>query len=119
MCAVGGEADESADEALLAWSMLSACCPGAASSAAAVGAELIDPDGLDTSGRGRDVARARARDLVLSRQAHYVSVGHHEHAALYESAADDLDAAVDALTVAARERASIASFTRHAARLRR
>lgn len=98
MCAIAGKPDESSAEAVLAWSMLSSCCPSAASSAADVGAELVDPDDFTTSAAQRDAARSRARDLALSLEAHFVSVGQQEHANLYESVADDLDVALEALT---------------------
>jgi hypothetical protein len=97
MCAIAGQSAESSAEAVLAWSMLSWCCPAAAAGAAVVGAELIDPDGVVTSEAQRDGARSRARDLALSLEAHFVSVGQHDHASLYESVADDLDVAVAAL----------------------
>lgn len=98
MCAIAGKANESSAEAVLAWSMLSSCCPAAAAGAAVVAVELIDPDGLNASDEQRRTAHSRARDLALSLEAHFVSVGQHEHASLYESVADDLDAAFAALS---------------------
>lgn len=97
MCAIAGKSAESSAEAVLAWSMLSSCCPAAATGAASAAAELIDPDGFATSEAQRDTARARARDLALSLEAHFVSVGQHDHATLYESVADDLDVAIAGL----------------------
>jgi hypothetical protein len=98
MCATAGKPEESSAEAVLAWSMLSSCCPAAAAGAAVVAVELIDPDGLTISDEQRRSAQSRARDLALSLEAHFVSVGQHEHASLYESVADDLDAAMAALS---------------------
>jgi len=94
MCAIAGKSEESASEAVLAWAMLASCCSGAAAGAAAVGAELIDPERVAASDDQRRRAQSRAHDLALSLEAHYVSVGHHETATLYETVADELDESI-------------------------
>lgn len=97
MCGVAGNNEESASEAVLAWSMLSSCCPGAVEAAAAVGAELIDPDRVAASDDDRRRAQSRAHGLALSLEAHFVSVGLHQHANLYETVADELETSIAAL----------------------
>jgi hypothetical protein len=94
MCAIAGKIEESASEAVLAWAVLSSCCAGAAAGAAAVGAELIDPERVAASDDQRRRAQTRAHDLALSLEAHYVSVGQHDVATLYETVADELDASI-------------------------
>ena len=97
VCGIAGNHDESASEALLAWSMLCAVAPEASDAAAAVAAELIDPEQLSVSDADQARVRARAQDLALSLEAHYVSVGLHEHATLYETIVGHLEPAVSAL----------------------
>ena len=94
MCAIAGRAEESASESVLAWSMLSSCCEGAAAGAAVIGSELIDPEQVAASDDQRRRAQNRAHDLALSLEGHFVSVGMHEHANLYEKVADELEASV-------------------------
>ena len=94
MCAIAGKHEESASESVLAWALLSSCCAGAAAGAAIVGAELIDPDRVAASDDQRRRAQTRAHDLALSLEAHFVSVGQHETATLYETVADELDASI-------------------------
>ena len=67
---------------------------GAAAGAAVVGAELIDPERVAASDDQRRRAQTRAHDLALSLEAHFVSVGQHETATLYETVADELDASI-------------------------
>lgn len=95
--AVAGNVEESAAEAVLAWSMLCSCCPTAMEGASGVAAELIDPERISASDADRRRAHSRAHDLALSLEAHFVSVGQHEAADLYEKVADELDQAIAAL----------------------
>ena len=98
MCAIAGKSEESASEAVLAWAMLSSCCAGAAAGAAVVGSELIDPERVAASDDQRRRAQTRAHDLALSLEAHFVSVGQHATATLYETIADELDKSIAQLT---------------------
>jgi hypothetical protein len=97
MCAIAGNTEESATESVLAWSMLSSCCGGAAAGAADVGFELIDPDRVAATADQSRRAQTRAHDLALSLEAHFVSTGQHEQATLYETVADELEASIAAL----------------------
>lgn len=98
MCAIAGNTEESASEAVLAWAMLSSCCAGAAASAAAVGSELIDPERVSATDDQRRRGQTRAHDLALSLEAHFVSTGQHAHAELYETVADELEESITNLT---------------------
>jgi hypothetical protein len=86
--AVAGQSEESAAEAVLAWTMLSRQWPGAADAASAVGAELVDARVAALSETSRAAALARAHGLALDIEAHYVSVGCVGEAALYAEVAD-------------------------------
>lgn len=89
--AVAGDTAESASEAVLAWTMLATCWEGAAAAATAAAAELVDKDQASISTTHREAARAQAEALALELQAHYVSVGLHAEAALYETVAEHLE----------------------------
>jgi hypothetical protein len=97
VCGLAGESEESASEAVLAWSMLTSLCPGAAAAAAEAGSELIDSEPVTTSQEQRRRAQARARDLALSLEAHFVSVGQRDLVDLYAQIVADLDAALESL----------------------
>ena len=95
--AVAGATEESASEAVLAWTILASCWDGAAPAALATAAELVGQHQAPTSRADRDAARARADALALSLEAHYVSVGLHGDAALYAKVSEDLEATIGTL----------------------
>jgi hypothetical protein len=92
--AVAGESEESAAEAVLAWTMLSQQWPDAATAATRAGAELVDARVASLSDEARGAAIARAHGLALDIEAHYVSVGCTAEATLYAELADAVAAAV-------------------------
>lgn len=100
--AVAGESDESASEAVLAWTMLATCSPVAVSAAAATASELIDQDQVALSEAARSAARDRAHALALALESHFVSCGQSEEAALYASVADELETTVATLAATTR-----------------
>jgi len=95
--AVAGQTEQSASEAVLAWAILMSQWPGAETSAAETGAELIDQRVASLSDRARLTALNRARGLALDIEAHFVMVGRQEEASMYAEVADQLSGAVDAL----------------------
>jgi|GEM_PF-7123241 len=97
--AVAGESEESAAEAVLAWTMLSQQWPDAESEATRAGAELVDARVASLSDEARSAAVVRAHGLALDIEAHYVSVGCDAEAALYAEVADRVAAAVAELVV--------------------
>jgi hypothetical protein len=95
--AVAGQSQESAAEAVLAWTMLMRQWPDVADAATRVGAELIDGRVASLSEESRTAVLARANGLALDIEAHYVSVGCTEEATLYAEVAEAVAAAVDEL----------------------
>ena len=95
--AAAGRNEASASESMIAWSMLLTCWPQAASEASEVASELVDPDMVIVTKQQQERAQMRARDLAMSLQSHFVSVGFHEHASLYESVAARIEPTVDEL----------------------
>ena len=95
--AVAGATEESASEAVLAWTILASCWDGAASAALATATELVGQHQAPRSPADRDAARARADALAHSLEAHYVSVGLHADAALYAQVTEHLDTTVGML----------------------
>jgi hypothetical protein len=86
--AVAGQAEESAAEAVLAWTVLSLQWDDATGAATEVGAELVDARVALSSEESRSAVLARAHGLALDIEAHYVSVGCAGEAALYAEVAD-------------------------------
>lgn len=86
--AVAGESEESAAEAVLAWTMLAQQWPDASDAATRVGAELVDARVASLSDASRTAVVARAHGLALDIEAHYASVGCEGEAALYAQVAD-------------------------------
>ena len=95
--AVAGETDESASEAVLAWTILATCWTGADAAASATAAELIGQDQAGMSDLHRDAAHVRAHALALELEAHFTSVGLHDDAALYASVVQRLAATMHTL----------------------
>lgn len=98
--AVAGDHDESASESVLAWALLDTAWPAARTSARACADELIGDDQAGVSPAARDRARAKAHDLAMTLEAHFVSVGQRDVASLYERVAERLADTVDELVPA-------------------
>lgn len=96
--AVAGDTAESASESVLAWALLATSWDGADAAAQSTADELIGQDQAGLSDADRDAARARAEALALELEAHYVSVGVHDVAALYSAVAEGLGATIASLT---------------------
>lgn len=95
--AVAGQHLESAAESLLAWTILSSQWSDASATAARTAAELAGDGVARHSDADRSAAAGRARGLALDIEAHYVSVGLHDHAALYAHLAECVDDAASSL----------------------
>ena len=95
--AAAGEHDQSGSEAVLAWTILATASPSAVDLALDTASELIGQEQAGVSEAHRVSARTRAHALALDLQAHYVSVGLHEVAELYETVADNLDTTIATL----------------------
>ena len=98
--AVAGDHEESASESVLAWALLSTAWPGAAGAARECAAELIGDDQAGLSPESREQARAKALALAMTLEAHYVTVGQHDIAALYERVAEHLADTIESLVAA-------------------
>ena len=95
--AVAGESQESAAEAVLAWTMLKRQWPDVADAATGIGAELIDARVASLSEESRTAVLTRAHGLALDIESHYASVGCTAEATLYAEVADAVAEAVDEL----------------------
>ena len=95
--AAAGELDQSGCEAVLAWAILATAWPPAVDLALDTASELIDQEQAGVSETHRAKARDRAHALALALEAHYVSVGLHDVATLYESVAENLETTIATL----------------------
>lgn len=96
--AAAGELDQSGSEAVLAWAILATAWPSAVGLALDTSSELIGQEQAGVSETHRVAARNRAHALALALEGHYVSVGVHDVATLYENVAENLDATIATLT---------------------
>lgn len=95
--AAAGELDQSGSEAVLAWTILATVSPSTVELALDTASELIGQEHAGVSEAHRVAARTRAHALALDLEAHYVSVGLHGVAGLYETVADNLDTTIATL----------------------
>lgn len=96
--AVAGQSQESAAEAVLAWTILATQWPEAQESAGRTAAELVGDGVAALSDADRDAAHVRAAGLALDVESHYVSVGLHAEATFYARLAEDIGHAIASLT---------------------
>lgn len=105
--ALAGETQESASEALLAWTMLSMQWPDAEGVADGPAGELIGQNVAGLSEATRQAAAARAHGLAVDIESHYVSVGCHDEATFYADVAERVaDAAAELVTTTAGDAAT-------------
>jgi hypothetical protein len=95
--AVGGDIAESGSEAVLAWAILATSWPGAEPSARECANELIGEEQAGVSPEAQAAAQTRAHSLALELEAHFVSTGQHDVAALYATVAEHLGSTISAL----------------------
>lgn len=95
--AAAGELDQSGSEAVLAWTILATTSPSAVELALGTASELIGQHHVGVSEADRLATRNRAHALALDLEGHFVSVGLHDTAELYETVADSLDTTIATL----------------------
>lgn len=97
--AVAGEPDESAAEAVLAWTMLVTSWAYGAESAGRVAAELVDREVATTSPEHRLRAMRGARARAMDIESHFVMTGQRAEADLYAQVAEDLERTIETIAV--------------------